>query len=983
MNDFQDYLDQQEILFNHLGDTLRDLQKSQNNSGSQMLNQKYLEEMAAMAAELGEGVRRYGEKLLSAVEAINGSGATGSPSAVSTNTSASGSGSSKHHAAHSAEATESKESFAKKFFGALNPTEFFKEGMGFLKDNFETLSFGLIIKSMDELSDATSGMLRSMGSERLSAFTSRISELQATTGLTTDGITELGSAFENEGLSLASGLNPELTDYLTISGQAMKLLDLSAETAAHFATQLKETGSSATDVRGVYEGLVTTMQDLNLTVNDVAASIKEASSLFDQFGGVAGKDVGAIAQTVEKLRGFYKGMGLDANDAAKNLQSLLADPNKRMQVEAAVSTMTGKHIDIRTAGGQMAALSAGVQQTLNSGVSENDPQYQLIAKQAADMVGLNTGTILKEATEYLHSNEHALGKTFDVYMATKLAEAAAEKSQTQSWDQMSKAFQDSFGQLNTNLGRFSSSLAILVGLPLLDLVNPLLGALNELFTDIIKIANVPLVKTLIDWGVKIGILFGVLNAALLPLMSAIGSAVAAVTGFVESISAFVVGFNLIEVIATVGEFVAGIAAAASGVGEIVAVFAAIGAAVYLVQQHWDAFLKAPEIQEISKHFTGISDSLGKIGDRFSKVLEPLGKSLEHLGTVLAGPAGEMLIKLIAGPLLGALNLVVSGLDIFLKMLADSKNLFDALATPINFATHAIDGFADALSNIISWIGNLLHIDLGGGTKSGAKAIDQGAAAQMPNSETTATIAPGGMLTPMFSSPIASQMNFAPPIAAQSSGGMTDIGHGFKLQDDAAKAFLAAQNEAAAHGVAIHINSAFRSLSEQASLYAQKHGKQAVALPGHSDHNFGRALDIQNYAQAMPYLVHAGFVHGGKGGAALKNDPWHFHFDPSTGQTVSMGGVPAPPPMTPNITDMPFQAYIPSQSGEPNMPPNGDKIVALLEQQNGHLEKISSNQHAAMAKADQHHMATKTLIQKNSPSAASAARLNNAIANNTI
>ncbi len=97
-----------------------------------------------------------------------------------------------------------------------------------------------------------------------------------------------------------------------------------------------------------------------------------------------------------------------------------------------------------------------------------------------------------------------------------------------------------------------------------------------------------------------------------------------------------------------------------------------------------------------------------------------------------------------------------------------------------------------------------------------------------------------------------------------------------LDNDAAYALSRAQQLASQDGVKIQVTSGFRTYAEQSRLYAELKGKSPVARPGTSAHESGEAIDVKNYAQAKPYLVAAGFVHGdGKG--RIAGDPWHFRY----------------------------------------------------------------------------------------------------------
>ncbi len=110
-------------------------------------------------------------------------------------------------------------------------------------------------------------------------------------------------------------------------------------------------------------------------------------------------------------------------------------------------------------------------------------------------------------------------------------------------------------------------------------------------------------------------------------------------------------------------------------------------------------------------------------------------------------------------------------------------------------------------------------------------------------------------------------------------GKVSIGDGRWLSGPAGQAFKAAQADARAHGVEIKVNSAGRTYEEQAHLYRNRGTpgiSKTVARPGTSNHEHGDAIDVQNYAQAKPFLQKYGFVHG-DGRGPIANDLVHFKF----------------------------------------------------------------------------------------------------------
>lgn len=83
---------------------------------------------------------------------------------------------------------------------------------------------------------------------------------------------------------------------------------------------------------------------------------------------------------------------------------------------------------------------------------------------------------------------------------------------------------------------------------------------------------------------------------------------------------------------------------------------------------------------------------------------------------------------------------------------------------------------------------------------------------------------------------------------------------------------------AARGQTIEINSAYRTVAQQYLLYRWwqlgRCGITAAATPGNSNHETGRALDVNNYSSWIAALGAKGWSH------PLPNDPVHFDHDAS-------------------------------------------------------------------------------------------------------
>ena len=98
-----------------------------------------------------------------------------------------------------------------------------------------------------------------------------------------------------------------------------------------------------------------------------------------------------------------------------------------------------------------------------------------------------------------------------------------------------------------------------------------------------------------------------------------------------------------------------------------------------------------------------------------------------------------------------------------------------------------------------------------------------------------------------------------------------------FSSNAVMPYLPTSGKAAVERVAqtrtVQINSAFRTVAQQYLLYrwfkAGRCGIRAAATPGRSNHESGRALDLQNYSAARPTMQNQGWKWFGAG------DPVHF------------------------------------------------------------------------------------------------------------
>ena len=93
----------------------------------------------------------------------------------------------------------------------------------------------------------------------------------------------------------------------------------------------------------------------------------------------------------------------------------------------------------------------------------------------------------------------------------------------------------------------------------------------------------------------------------------------------------------------------------------------------------------------------------------------------------------------------------------------------------------------------------------------------------------------------------------------------------------ARAFRAMRRAAAADGVALTIASGFRTQERQAELYRDwRHGAgNPAARPGYSNHQAGRALDLDLDAPTYAWLQAHARGHGFY--RTVRREPWHWEY----------------------------------------------------------------------------------------------------------
>lgn len=109
--------------------------------------------------------------------------------------------------------------------------------------------------------------------------------------------------------------------------------------------------------------------------------------------------------------------------------------------------------------------------------------------------------------------------------------------------------------------------------------------------------------------------------------------------------------------------------------------------------------------------------------------------------------------------------------------------------------------------------------------------------------------------------------------------LAPIGSGFYLRRDAAAAFLEMKLAAAADGVKLVPNDAFRTMTQQEAAYAKYlAGGNLAAQPGHSNHQGGIAVDIESGGgmnASFVWLTNNARRFGFR--RTVASEPWHWEY----------------------------------------------------------------------------------------------------------
>jgi hypothetical protein len=374
----------------------------------------------------------------------------------------------------------------------------------------EISGWTLAIKTLMDFSSQTSGMFRSSAGDTagLSQFAQLTEKVSQSTNLASEKVIELGEAFEKQGIELGA-TTPDLEAYMKVSAQAVNYLGLSANTSAEFTKNMMMSGKSAGDVSKSYDVMFRQMQTSGLQIDDMAAAINDANNIFDQFGADSGKSVDQLAVSLEKTRALFKGIGLDAKDAASAISKELSNVNGRMQEASIIAVTLGKSTedvfkDLPSSEGQLEKMQAFLKlaDQRTGGLINMDPSKlnmsQTAMKQGvigdlAKQLNLDPNQAQKLAGEFTNQKMQNSNLTQADFFRSKQEEGG----KTKSWDEANAKYNASISQLAPKLEHTMTNLALIIGGPLMTVLDPLVSILNVFLDMVADLVQLEPVKWLI------------------------------------------------------------------------------------------------------------------------------------------------------------------------------------------------------------------------------------------------------------------------------------------------------------------------------------------------------------------------------------------------------------------------------------------------------------------------------------------------------
>jgi hypothetical protein len=183
-----------------------------------------------------------------------------------------------------------------------------------------------IVEQTIKVDEVTNDLAKDMGGniKVARAYYERLNGLKLATHLTADELMKMGSAFQQVGFKAIEG-EGGVDSYMTVAAQMGRIFGTSNEQLAQYMVTMRASGNTAAQAHDIYSDMYVTMQSLNLTLNDLNASMTDGQELWSSFGSLGGRTLDGLQSDVLKTRGLFKAFNIDVKEVGTSIGGIFGD----------------------------------------------------------------------------------------------------------------------------------------------------------------------------------------------------------------------------------------------------------------------------------------------------------------------------------------------------------------------------------------------------------------------------------------------------------------------------------------------------------------------------------------------------------------------------------------------------------------------------------------------------------------------------------
>ncbi len=202
-------------------------------------------------------------------------------------------------------------------------------------------SVGKLFTSLTSLQSVTQDLFKSFGGdERISAFVADLGSLSIQTKLSTQEIVGLASAMQQNGIYMQKN-NGQFNDLIRTNAKAMKMFNLSTDSAAAFSRAMLDQGKTSKDIEGSFDHLFQVMQKGGGTVSDLTSAVNDGIAAWKSYASVSGLTAEQFSNNMLDMRLSAKALNVDFGLMQKQYSKSMDPMERRRQASFMTMVMGG------------------------------------------------------------------------------------------------------------------------------------------------------------------------------------------------------------------------------------------------------------------------------------------------------------------------------------------------------------------------------------------------------------------------------------------------------------------------------------------------------------------------------------------------------------------------------------------------------------------------------------------------------------------